>query len=61
MLFTIILSKQLVPKLNLLVADNQSAFIKYRCIHDNFVLVHQPARKLHAGLSPAILLKLDLA
>lgn len=40
---------------------NQSAFIKGRSIHDNFLLVRQVARKIHASKLPGLFLKLDIS
>jgi mannosylglycoprotein endo-beta-mannosidase len=56
-----ILASRLAPKLPLLVAANQSAFVRGRCIHDNFVLVQQSARALYKARVPSLLLKLDIA
>jgi len=44
-----------------LVSPNQSAFVKGRCIHDNFVLVQQTAKVLHNLKGPRIRLKLDIS
>ena len=44
-----------------LVSPNQSAFVKGRCIHDNFILVQQTAKVLHNLKEPRILLKLDIS
>ncbi|KAM0922677.1 hypothetical protein ACQ4PT_006132 [Festuca glaucescens] len=52
---------RLAPRMAELVGCNQSAFIRGRCIQDNFVLVHQSARPLHRRKVPALLLKLDVA
>ena len=43
-----------------LVQVNQLAFIKTRNPHDNFLLVRQVARKLHAKKIKGVILKLDL-
>jgi hypothetical protein len=43
-----------------IVGSQQSAFIRGRCLHDNFQLVHCIARKLHALKRDFILLKLDI-
>lgn len=40
-LLTKIMANRLSPKLNSMVATNQSAFIRGRSIHDNFMLVQQ--------------------
>jgi hypothetical protein len=42
------------------VSNSQSAFIKGRCIHDNFILVQQTAKALHRPKETRILLKLDI-
>ncbi|BAH92418.1 Os03g0821633 [Oryza sativa Japonica Group] len=60
-LFTKVLSRRLAPKLDALVAKNQSAFVKKRCIQDNFMLVRQSAKRLHDRRTPSALLKLDTA
>jgi len=44
-----------------LVSPNKSAFVKGRCIHDNFILVQQTAKVLHNLKEPRILLKLDIS
>ena len=60
-LVTKLVANRLASKLNEMVAANQSAFIKGRCIHDNFVLVQQTAKFLHQQKQPRILLKLDIS
>jgi hypothetical protein len=57
---TKILANQLAPKLSNLVSASQSAFVKGRCIHDNFLLVQGTARALHNLQAPRVLLKLDI-
>ena len=59
-LVTKILANQLARKLHDLVANNQSVFVKGRCIQDNFMLVQQTARFFHQQKLPRILLKLDI-
>lgn len=54
------MSKRLAPHMNDLVSQAQSAFIKKRCIHDNFMYVRNLARCLHRNKTPALLFKLDL-
>lgn len=44
-----------------LVQINQSAFIRGRSIHDNFMLVRQIARKLHMNKLKGMLLKLNIS
>jgi len=41
-----ILANRLAPFLDSLVATNQSAFIRGRCIHDNYMLVQQTIKIL---------------
>lgn len=59
-LFSKLLAARLSPKLSELVAENQSAFVRGRSIHDNFKLVQLTTRALHAGRNPALLLKVDI-
>ncbi|XP_073358216.1 uncharacterized protein [Aegilops tauschii subsp. strangulata] len=40
---------------------HQSAFVKDRSIHDNFMLVQSMARRLHALREAAVMLKLDIS
>jgi hypothetical protein len=44
-----------------LVSSSQSAFVKKRCIHDNFILIQGIAKELHRKKTPALFLKLDIA
>jgi hypothetical protein len=60
-LVTKILANRLAPHMDKLVSTNQSAFIKGRFIQDNFMMVQQTARFLHAQKQPRILLKLDIS
>jgi hypothetical protein len=46
-LVTKLMVKRLAPHLNSLIDTNQSAFIRGRCIHDNFMLVQQTIKRLH--------------
>jgi hypothetical protein len=55
-----ILANSLAARLDSLVPKNQSAFIKGRFIHDNFMLVQQTTRLLHAQRQPRAMLKLDI-
>ena len=52
---------RLRPKMNDIVSNSQSAFIKSRSIHDNFMYVRNVARQLHRNHTPALLIKLDIA
>jgi hypothetical protein len=60
-LFSKIIANRLRPRLGEIVSMNQSAFIKHRSLHDNFVLVRQVARKINLRRQTGVLLKLDLA
>jgi hypothetical protein len=60
-LFTKVLARRLGPKLDEMVAPCQTAFIKNRCIQENYLYVQNTARFLHRTKRPAVLLKLDLA
>jgi hypothetical protein len=60
-LVTKILANRLAPHMDKLVTTNQSAFIKGWFIQDNFMMVQQMARFLHAQKQPQILLKLDIS
>lgn len=57
---TKILANRLASRLPEIVSTNQSAFIKGRCIHDNFILVQQTAKAVQKQRVPRILLKLDI-
>lgn len=59
-LVTKILANRLAGRLNEMVSPSQSAFIKGRFIHDNFMMVQQTVRLLHSQKQPRILLKLDI-
>lgn len=55
-----VLSLRLGPHMSKLVSNAQSAFIKTRSIHDNFLYVCNLARRLHTRKTPSILFKLDI-
>lgn len=60
-LFSNVLANRARSRMHEIVAINQSAFIKGRNIHDNFLLVRQVARKIHARKEKALFLKLDIS
>jgi hypothetical protein len=60
-LITKVMANRLSGYMDKLISKNQSAFIKGRFIQDNFMLVQQTARLLHAQKQPRILLKLDIS
>jgi hypothetical protein len=47
--------------MELLVSANQSAFVRGRCLHDNFLLVRQVARRINARKVKGVFLKLDIS
>jgi hypothetical protein len=55
-----ILALRLSPHMDVLVSHAQSAFIKTRSIHDNFMYVRNLARRLHVRKTPTLLFKLDI-
>ncbi|KAM0835448.1 hypothetical protein ACQ4PT_062915 [Festuca glaucescens] len=59
--FSKLLALRLSPLMPQLIHKSQSAFIKGRCIQDNFILVRQAAISLHHRKLPALLLKIDVA
>jgi hypothetical protein len=60
-LVTKIMANQLAPLLPNLVSANQSAFVRGRNIHDNFILVQQMVKSLNRTKEAHILLKLDIS
>ncbi|KAE8819242.1 Serine/threonine-protein kinase CTR1 [Hordeum vulgare] len=44
-----------------IVCINESAFIKGRCIHDNYLLMRQVARKINERREAGLFLKLDIS
>ena len=55
-----VLALRLGPHMKNLVSNVQSAFIKTRSIHDNFMYVRNLARRLHMRKTPSLLFKLDI-
>lgn len=55
------LATRLARNLDKMIMPNQSAFIKGRCIRDNFRTVQLSCRALHACKTPCVLLKVDIA
>uniref|UniRef100_J3L0J0 CCHC-type domain-containing protein n=1 Tax=Oryza brachyantha TaxID=4533 RepID=J3L0J0_ORYBR len=55
------LANRLASKLDQMVSNNQSAFIKKRAIHDNFIFVQGMIKKLHCKKERTILLKIDIS
>jgi hypothetical protein len=59
-IFSKILANRLRAKLPELVSTNQSAFVRNRSLHDNFMLVRQVARRIHQRKQLGTLVKLDI-
>lgn len=55
------MANRLAPELPYLISMNQSAFIKKRSIHDNFIYVQELIKELHRSRTPALFIKLDIA
>lgn len=60
-IITKILASRLAPRMNELVSQAQNAFIKKRCIHDNFLYVQRVIQFLHKKKRPALFIKLDIS
>jgi hypothetical protein len=60
-LFSKVVANRLRLRLGDIVSTNQSAFVKHRCLHDNFVLVRQVARRINEKRKTGVLLKLALS
>jgi hypothetical protein len=60
-LVTKIMANRLAPLLPNLVSANQSAFVRGRSIHDNFILVQQMVKSLNRTKEAHILFKLDIS
>ena len=58
--FSKLLANRLAPRLNSLVSNCQSASIKKKSIHDNFLYIQGAVRKLHRQKIPALFMKLDI-
>jgi len=56
-----LLAIRLSTDLDKLVSRAQSAFIKKRSIHDNFLYTQNLIRELHKAKRPSLFLKLDIA
>ena len=59
-IFSKLLANRLAPHLDGLVSKCQSAFIRKRCIQDNFLYVQNIVRQFHKTKTPALFLKLDI-
>ncbi|WVZ62277.1 hypothetical protein U9M48_012041 [Paspalum notatum var. saurae] len=59
-IFSKLLANRFAPFLNTLISMSQTAFIRKRCIQDNFLYVQSVVRRLHKQKKPALFLKLDI-
>ena len=60
-LFSKILALRLALAMQQIISKSQSAFIRGRSIHDNFMFVHNLTRKFHRNKCPTLLIKLDIS
>jgi hypothetical protein len=60
-LITKTLSIGLSPHIGNMESNSQSAFVKRRCIDDNFMFIKNLARAYHRTKTPTLLLKLDIS
>jgi hypothetical protein len=60
-LITKILANRLGPQLDELISINQSAFIRKRCLHDNFMFMQQAIRQLQRKKDPTLFIKLAIS
>lgn len=60
-IITKLLALRLVPLMDGLISPCQSAFIKKRSIHDNFLYVRNLTRRFHRTKTLTLLLKLDIS
>jgi hypothetical protein len=59
-IFSKILANRLAPHLPSMVSLSQSAFVKKRCIHDNFALVQSLVKELYRKKILALFIKLNI-
>jgi hypothetical protein len=55
------LALRLAPRMNEIISPFQSAFIKSRSIHENFLAVRSTIRRFQRNNSPTLFIKLDIA
>jgi hypothetical protein len=60
-LFMKLLLLRLTLMMGKIISKCQSAFIKGRSIHDNFLYIRGMSRKFHQNRSPILLIKLDIS
>jgi hypothetical protein len=59
-IFSNVLPNRLAPHLPEMFSPNQSAFVKKRCIHGNFMLVQSLIKEFHRKKTWALFVKLDI-
>ena len=59
-IFSKLLANRLSSHLNTLISKCQSAFIKHRCIQDNFLYIQNTVRRFHKMKMPTLFMKLDI-
>jgi hypothetical protein len=60
-IITKLLANRLARQLNDLISINQTAFIKKKYIHDNFIYVQEVIKNLHKKKVPSLFIKLDIS
>lgn len=60
-IFAKLLASRLAPAMKDIISKSQSAFIKGRIIHDNFLYVCSMAQHFHRNRVPMLMVKLDIA
>ncbi|KAE8783881.1 hypothetical protein D1007_42632 [Hordeum vulgare] len=60
-IFDKVLPLRVIDDLPSLVGVHQSAFVRGRSIHDNFMMVQGTAKKLHSLKKSVVMLKLDIS
>lgn len=55
------LANRLGPELHHPISHNQTAFIKRRCIHENFMYVQDVIKDLHRRKIPSLFVKLNIS
>jgi retron-type reverse transcriptase len=60
-IITKLLANRLAPHMNDLASNAQNAFIKKRCVHDNFIYTQRVIQLLHKKRKPALFIKLGIS
>jgi hypothetical protein len=59
-IFSKILANRLATRLPEMLSLSRSAFVKKRCIHDNFILIQSLLKEFHRKNTRALFVKLDI-